>query len=84
MIDGGFLSESLKVGMVSFVASKTLKVMGKKDFADIIACVGWLSVGISVITMWNGFANKIIEFHSFISKFSIGTMVEGVKNFFIK
>lgn len=84
MISGGLLAEMLKVGMTAFIAGKALKVMGKKDFADLITCIGWLSVGIGLITMWNGFFVNISSFMNFLHSFSIGTMVEGIKNILIK
>ena len=84
MISGGLLSEALKVGMASFIASKSLKIMGKKDFADIIGCVGWLSLGISLIGMWNSLCLKFIEFNTAMSNLNITTLLKGIVDFFTK
>lgn len=84
MISGGLLSEALKVGLASFIASKSLKIMGKKDFADIIGCVGWLSLGISLIGMWNSLCLKFIEFNTVMNNLNITTVFNAIKDFFIK
>lgn len=84
MISGGLLSEALKVGVASFIASKSLKIMGKKDFADLISCVGWLSLGISLISMWNNLCIKFIEFNVYMQNLNITTLLKGIADFFIK
>ena len=63
------LTEALKVVVASFIASRALKIMGKKEFADIISLVGWLSVGLAIITMWFNFSDNISKIIDYIAKF---------------
>ena len=42
----------IKIFVASFIASRTFRAMGKKDFSDIMMLVGWLSLATSIIIFW--------------------------------
>lgn len=53
-MDTVLLAKIVKVGMATFISSRALRVIsGKKEMGDLISGVGWLSVGIGIIQLWN-------------------------------
>lgn len=74
---GVLVSEIIKTGFITLISSKLLKVMGKKDFADIIAASGVCICGVEI-------AKLIIPICKVISKFTqgIADFFGGIEEFF--
>lgn len=53
--------EIIKIGAVGFICSKSLKVFGKKDYADVISFVCLLYVGICVCMKVGGWYNSFMN-----------------------
>lgn len=53
--------EIIKIGVVGFICSKSLKVFGKKDYADVITFLMVLYVGVMVFSKITGWYESFID-----------------------
>lgn len=79
MTTGALISEIIKTAFVTLVCSKLLKVMGKKDFGDIIAASGLCICGVDLAKIIVPFCKGVKDFFDKIGKF-----FGGIDDFFDK
>lgn len=53
--------EIIKIGVVGFICSKSLKVFGKKDYADVITFLMVLYVGVMVFSKITGWYESFMD-----------------------
>lgn len=88
---GVLVGEIIKTGFITLISSKLLKVMGKKDFAEIIAASGLCICGVEIAKLImpickdvSKFTQSIADFFGGIEGFfeKVGSGINKVKNFF--
>lgn len=53
--------EIIKIGVVGFICSKSLKVFGKKDYADVITFLMVLYVGVMIFSKITGWYESFMD-----------------------
>ena len=71
------LVDMIKVGTLTLVISKVSKVIGQKDIAEIIAGIGFLTVGTDLVILVTPICKGIVNFNN-----SVGNAFNSMSQFF--
>lgn len=77
------LIQIIKVGSVSYISQKALKSFGKKDYADVVAFVGWCGIGANVMQLFLNIGDAIANSEIVKLVNNINSAAEKVQGWFL-